>query len=73
MPDVSLSIPPPHSMPYIPNIEMADVPSMDKLAELIWQDALRHLESTNNEVLLPVNITEIIGQENVNMIKARLR
>jgi hypothetical protein len=51
---------------------MAAVPSTDKLTELLWQDALRHLESTNNEVLLPVNITEIIGQENVNKIKARL-
>ncbi|KAF9888442.1 hypothetical protein FE257_008720 [Aspergillus nanangensis] len=46
--------------------------STDKLTELIWQDALRHLESTNNEVLLPVNITDMIGQSNVNKIKARL-
>ena len=48
------------------------VNSSDKLTELLWQDALRHLGSTNNEVLLPINVTEIIGQTNVNKIKARL-
>ncbi|KAL4885006.1 hypothetical protein BJY04DRAFT_181140 [Aspergillus karnatakaensis] len=46
--------------------------SADNLTELLWQDALRHLESTNNEVLLPTNVVDIIGQDNVNKIKSRL-
>ncbi|RAL06396.1 HMG-box domain-containing protein [Aspergillus ibericus CBS 121593] len=46
--------------------------SSDKLTELLWQDALRHLGSTNNEVLLPINIIDMIGQSNVNKIKSRL-
>ncbi|PYH33084.1 HMG-box domain-containing protein [Aspergillus neoniger CBS 115656] len=46
--------------------------SSDKLTELLWQDALRHLGSTNNEVLLPINVIDMIGQTNVNKIKTRL-
>lgn len=46
--------------------------SSDKVTELLWEDALRHLKSTNNEVLLPSNVTDIIGQENLEKIKARL-
>ncbi|OOF98561.1 hypothetical protein ASPCADRAFT_1991 [Aspergillus carbonarius ITEM 5010] len=46
--------------------------SSDKLTELLWQDALRHLGSTNNEVLLPINVIDMIGQSNVNKIKSRL-
>lgn len=46
--------------------------SSDNITEHLWQDALSHLESTNNEVLLPTNVVEIIGQENVDKIKSRL-
>ncbi|KAJ9286288.1 transcriptional regulator family: HMG [Paecilomyces variotii] len=46
--------------------------SMDQVTDLLWQDALRHLTATNNEVLLPINVTDLIGQSNVNKIKARL-
>ncbi|KAL4860448.1 hypothetical protein BDV12DRAFT_205047 [Aspergillus spectabilis] len=46
--------------------------STDNLTELLWQDALRHLRSTNNEVLLPKNVVDIIGQDNVNKIRNRL-
>ncbi|KAL4799418.1 hypothetical protein BDV19DRAFT_355089 [Aspergillus venezuelensis] len=46
--------------------------SADNLTELLWQDALRHLGSTNNEVLLPTNVVDIIGQDNVEKIKSRL-
>jgi hypothetical protein len=46
--------------------------SLDKVTELLWEDALRHLKSTNNEVLLPSNVTDIIGKENLDKIKARL-
>ncbi|KAL4894195.1 mating type protein MAT1-2-1 [Aspergillus ambiguus] len=59
-------------MATLPLITKPPTDSTDKLTELLWQDALRHLESTNNEVLLPVNITDIIGQDNVNKIKSRL-
>ncbi|KAL4805463.1 hypothetical protein BDV18DRAFT_140950 [Aspergillus unguis] len=46
--------------------------SADNFTELLWQDALRHLSSTNNEVLLPTNVVDIIGQDNVDKIKSRL-
>lgn len=47
--------------------------SMSTVTELLWQDALRHLTSTNNEVLLPTNVRDMIGKENVEKIKSRLR
>ncbi|KAL3472665.1 hypothetical protein BJX99DRAFT_272793 [Aspergillus californicus] len=46
--------------------------SADNLTELLWQDALRHLPSTNNEVLLPTNVVDMIGQSNVEKIQSRL-
>ncbi|KKK24882.1 hypothetical protein ARAM_000112 [Aspergillus rambellii] len=46
--------------------------STDNLTELLWQDALRHLGATNNEVLLPTNVMDLIGQDNVDKIKSRL-
>lgn len=46
--------------------------SLDKVTELLWEDALGHLKSTNNEVLLPSNVTDIIGHGNLDKIKARL-
>ncbi|KAL4930214.1 HMG-box domain-containing protein [Aspergillus undulatus] len=46
--------------------------SADNITELLWQDALRHLGSTNNEVLLPTNGVDIIGHDNVEKIKSRL-
>ncbi|KAL4980557.1 hypothetical protein BDW66DRAFT_125508 [Aspergillus desertorum] len=46
--------------------------SPDSLTELLWKDALRHLGSTNDEVLLPTNVVDIIGQNNVEKIKSRL-
>ena len=49
------------------------VESMSTVTELLWQDALRHLTSTNNEVLLPTNVRDMIGKENVEKIKSRLR
>ena len=68
---------PSHTTDYryrpVPDIMNLAVDSADKLTELLWQDALRHLGSTNNEVLLPVNVTEMIGNDNVNKIKTRLR
>lgn len=47
--------------------------SVDTVTELLWQDALHHLKATNNEVLLPTNVRDIIGQDSVNKIKSRLR
>ncbi|KAI9045813.1 HMG-box domain-containing protein [Aspergillus affinis] len=59
-------------MAAVPIAMKSEVESTDKLTELLWQDALGNLQSTNNEVLLPVNITDLIGQCNVDKIKARL-
>lgn len=59
-------------MTAIPIAMKSTVESTDKLTELLWQDALGNLQSTNNEVLLPINITDMIGQCNVDKIKARL-
>ena len=36
---------------------------MDTVTELLWQDALQHLKATNNEMLLPTNVKDVIGQE----------
>lgn len=59
-------------MNSIPQALKPSTESSDKLTELLWQDALRHLGSTNNEVLLPINVIDMIGQTNVNKIKSRL-
>ncbi|QMW46084.1 hypothetical protein G4B11_009539 [Aspergillus flavus] len=59
-------------MTTIPIAMKTTAESTDKLTELLWQDALRHLESTNNEVLLPINVTDMIGQSNVDKIRTRL-
>ncbi|KAE8321092.1 hypothetical protein BDV39DRAFT_197896 [Aspergillus sergii] len=59
-------------MTTVPIAMKTTAESTDKLTELLWQDALRHLESTNNEVLLPINVTDMIGQSNVDKIRTRL-
>ncbi|PLB51676.1 mating-type HMG-box protein MAT1-2 [Aspergillus steynii IBT 23096] len=59
-------------MAAVPIAMKSTVESTDKLTELLWQDALGNLQSTNNEVLLPINIVDMIGQCNVDKIKARL-
>ncbi|KAE8403848.1 mating type protein MAT1-2-1 [Aspergillus pseudonomiae] len=59
-------------MTMVPIAMKTTAESTDKLTELLWQDALRHLESTNNEVLLPINVTDMIGQSNVDKIRTRL-
>ncbi|PYH89060.1 mating-type HMG-box protein MAT1-2 [Aspergillus ellipticus CBS 707.79] len=59
-------------MAAVPSSSATNAESGDKLTELLWQDALNHLGSTNNEVLLPINVQDMIGQHNVNKIKARL-
>lgn len=46
--------------------------STDAVMELLWQDVLRHLKATNNGVLLPTNVKDVIGQESVNKIESRL-
>jgi hypothetical protein len=45
----------------------------DWVTELLWEDSLHHLEATNAEILLPVNVMDVIGKNNVDKIKARLR
>ncbi|RHZ43151.1 HMG-box domain-containing protein [Aspergillus thermomutatus] len=59
-------------MATVPIAMKSAAESTDTLTELLWQDALRHLESMNNEVLLPINVTDMIGQDNVDKIKTRL-
>nr|AZB52179.1 MAT1-2-1 [Aspergillus heterothallicus] len=59
-------------MATVPIAMKPEAEPTDSLTELMWQDALRHLESTNNEVLLPINVPDMIGQDNVDQIKTRL-
>lgn len=47
--------------------------SLSLVVELIWQHATNHLKGTNNEVLLPLDIVSLIGPENVDKLKDRLR
>lgn len=42
------------------------------MMELIWQDALRHLDYSNNEIFLPPDITGIISEQSIDEIKHRL-
>lgn len=58
------------TVPYTTN---PTTKSSDTVTELLWKDALRHLKYTNNEVLLPTNVRDMIGQDNVDKIKSRLR
>ncbi|BCR91626.1 HMG-box domain-containing protein [Aspergillus chevalieri] len=57
------------TVPYTTN---PTTKSSDTVTELLWKDALRHLKYTNNEVLLPTNVRDMIGQDNVDKIKSRL-
>jgi hypothetical protein len=47
--------------------------SLELVLELIWQHAMKHLEGTKNEVLLPMDIVSLIGSDNVDQLKNRLR
>ncbi|PGH26680.1 hypothetical protein AJ80_01626 [Polytolypa hystricis UAMH7299] len=46
--------------------------SLDLVVELIWQHGLKDLKNTKNEILLPIDITSLIGHDNVDKIKDRL-
>lgn len=50
---------------------MMDQP-VERAVELLWHDAMMHLEATNNEVILPYNVVDLIGDENVAKIAERL-
>lgn len=43
-----------------------------RATELLWQDAMMHLEATNYEVLLPMNVAELIGVDNITLLADRL-
>lgn len=45
---------------------------VDRVVELLWHDAMMHLEATNNEVILPYNVVELIGRGNVDKLVGRL-
>nr|AZB52187.1 MAT2-1 [Aspergillus pseudoglaucus] len=59
-------------MATVPIAMRSDAQSPESITELLWQDALRHLFSTNEEVLPPINVTDMIGQDNVERLKSRL-
>ncbi|KAI1926311.1 hypothetical protein LOZ65_002542 [Ophidiomyces ophidiicola] len=46
--------------------------SKDLVVELIWQHAVNHLKKTKNEIFLPVDISSLIGGDNIEKIKSRL-
>ncbi|WEW57504.1 hypothetical protein PRK78_002971 [Emydomyces testavorans] len=46
--------------------------SKELVVELIWQHAVNHLQKTKNEIFLPVDISALIGGDNVEKIKSRL-
>lgn len=59
-------------MATVPHSTNSTAKSSDTVTELLWKDALCHLKHTNNEVLLPTNVRDMIGQDNVDKIKSRL-
>jgi hypothetical protein len=40
--------------------------------ELIWNQAVMNFHLTDNEILLPLNITAIIGSSNIEQLKSQL-
>lgn len=41
-------------------------------AELIWTQAIMSFHLTDNEILLPLNITAIIGSSGIDRLKSQL-
>ncbi|KAK2878239.1 hypothetical protein FQN49_001040 [Arthroderma sp. PD_2] len=46
--------------------------SVELVTELLWQHAMSHLQKTNNEILLPIDIRSIVGGASIEVIKNRL-
>ncbi|KAM5442513.1 hypothetical protein MferCBS31731_002391 [Microsporum ferrugineum] len=46
--------------------------SVELVTELLWQHAMTHLQKTNNEILLPIDIRSIVGGASIEVIKTRL-
>nr|ACS91132.1 HMG [Nannizzia gypsea]ACS91145.1 HMG [Nannizzia gypsea] len=46
--------------------------SVELVTELLWQHAISHLQKTNNEILLPIDIRSIVGGASIEVIKTRL-
>ncbi|EFE43237.1 mating type protein MAT1-2-1 [Trichophyton verrucosum HKI 0517] len=46
--------------------------SVEFVTELLWQHAISHLQKTNNEILLPIDIRSIVGGASIEVIKTRL-
>lgn len=40
--------------------------------ELIWNEAIMNFHLTDNEILLPLNITAIIGSSSIEQLKLQL-
>jgi hypothetical protein len=43
-----------------------------QVTELLWQDAVTKLGTTNNELLLPVDVKDVIGITGVGILAERL-
>lgn len=41
-------------------------------AELIWNQAIMNFHLTDNEILLPLSITAIIGSSSIEQLKSQL-
>jgi hypothetical protein len=50
-----------------PEAEMAT-----SAAEFIWNEAIMNFHLTDNEILLPLNITAIIGSSSIEQLKLQL-
>jgi hypothetical protein len=55
----------------IPTVD-ASSEAMTQATEKLWQEAVSHLNFTNNEILLPMNIVNTLGFNNVEVLRTRL-
>jgi hypothetical protein len=46
--------------------------SREQATEMLWQTAVGQLRQADSQILLPGNITELIGLNNITKIKARM-
>lgn len=43
----------------------------DRAAEAVYQLTMLNLSKTNNEMIIPTNVVDLIGPENMNMLRKR--
>lgn len=64
------------SVPYLPYGSCHDLAALcpsDRAMELVWENSLQNRHHTNDEILIPFNVVDIITEYNVNILHERYR